>query len=71
MQLNAAHEGCEYQDLLTSYFILNEVLVENDSNFTIDTKEYTEDKIDDLTITNVSGGKVDPIVKTKNQSKLL
>ena len=71
MKLNAAHEGYEYLNLLTSYFILNEVLVENDSPFTIDTKEYTEDKIDDLTITNVSGGKVDPIVKTKNQSKLL
>lgn len=54
MSLNAAHEGYEYQDLLTSYFILNEILVENDSSFTIDTKEYAEDKIDDLTITNAS-----------------
>ena len=55
MPLNAAHEGYEYQDLLTSYFILKEILDENDSSFKIDTKEYPNDKIDDLTITNSVG----------------
>jgi len=55
MLLNAAHEGYEYQDLLTAYFILSEILDNNDSTFKIDTKEYPEDKIDDLTVTNSSG----------------
>jgi len=55
MELKAAHEGYEYQDLLTSFFILKEILNENDSTFKIDTKEYPEDKIDDLTITNPFG----------------
>ena len=53
--LKAAHQGYEYQDLLTSYFILKEMLDENDSSFKIDTKEYHGDKIDDLTISNKSG----------------
>jgi hypothetical protein len=35
--------------------ILKEILNENDSTFKIDTKEYGEDKFDDLTITNSSG----------------
>ena len=55
MPLNQAHEGYEYQDLLVSYFILDEILKENDSTFKIDTKEYKEDKIDDLTIENSLG----------------
>jgi transcriptional regulator of met regulon len=55
MPLNAAHEGYEYQDLLTSYFILKEILDGNDSSFKIDTKEYPNDKFDDLTITNSLG----------------
>ncbi len=55
MPLNAAHEGYEYQDLLTAYFILKEILNEKDSSFKIDTKEYPEDKIDDLTIENSYG----------------
>ena len=45
MTLNAAHEGYEYQDLLTAFFILKEILNERDSTFKIDTKEYQEDKI--------------------------
>ena len=55
MSLKSAHEGYEYQDLLTSFFILKEILNENNSTFKIDTKEYPEDKIDDLTITNSFG----------------
>ncbi|MTF40385.1 NACHT domain-containing protein [Cyanobacterium aponinum] len=55
MSLNTAHEGYEYQDLLTSYFILQEILNENNSTFKIDTKEYEKDKFDDLTITNQLG----------------
>lgn len=55
MPLNTAHEGYEYQDLLTAYFILKEILDENDSSFIIDTKEYPNDKFDDLTITNSTG----------------
>jgi len=55
MPLNRAHEGYEYQDLLTAFFILKEILDENDSTFKIDKKEYPEDKIDDLTIINSLG----------------
>ena len=55
MSLNTAHEGYEYQDLLTAFFILKEILDENVSNFQIDVKNYDDDKFDDLTITNNSG----------------
>ncbi len=52
MSLNTAHEGYEYQDLLTAYFILQEILNEHYAVFKIDTKEHSDDKFDDLTITN-------------------
>lgn len=55
MPLNQAHEGYEYQDLLATYFILDEILQENESEFKIDTKEYDNDKFDDLTIINKNG----------------
>ncbi len=39
MSLNNAHEGYDYQDLITSYFILKEILLGNqDSTFSIDKK---------------------------------
>lgn len=50
MSLNAAHEGYEYQDLLTVFFILSEILNGNNSNFTIDKKLNPDDAFDDLTI---------------------
>lgn len=56
MSLNNAHEGYDYQDLVTSYFILKEVLAGNlDSVFSIDKKNTTgsvPDRFDDLVITN-------------------
>jgi len=55
MPLNSAHEGYEYQDLLTAFFILEEVLNENDSIFKIDNKEHSDDRFDDLTIINSNG----------------
>ena len=55
MALNRAHEGYEYQDLLVSSFILQEILDENDAHFVIDRKQYKEDRIDDLVISNVNG----------------
>jgi len=55
MALNTAHEGYEYQDLLTTYFILREILNEHDAEFYIDKKEHSDDKFDDLTITNELG----------------
>lgn len=55
MALNTAHEGYEYQDILTAFFILKELLEENDSTFKIDDKEYKSDKFDDLTIINKYG----------------
>lgn len=55
MPLNTAHEGYEYQDLLTAYFILDEILSGYDSSFKIDVKEHDKDKFDDLTIINQSG----------------
>lgn len=55
MPLNTAHEGYEYQDLLTAFFILEEILNENLSVFKIDNKEHADDKFDDLTIQNPNG----------------
>lgn len=52
MELNKAHEGYEYQDLLSAYFILKEILNETDSQFTIDRKEFGDDKLDDLLVSN-------------------
>jgi len=56
LSLNNAHEGYDYQDLITSYFILKEVLVGNlDSVFSIDRKNTTTDvpdRFDDLVIIN-------------------
>ena len=56
MSLNSAHEGYNYQDLLTSYFILKELLEGNwDSIFTVDKKNTSygvPDRFDDLVITN-------------------
>ena len=52
MALASAHEGYEYQDLLTAYFILNEILHEREAEFVIDRKEYESDNIDDLLIIN-------------------
>ncbi len=50
MELNSAHEGYEYQDLLTAYFILDEILRGNESIFHIDKKLSSTDAFDDLTI---------------------
>lgn len=55
MGLDSAHEGYEYQDLLTAYFVLVELLKENDSKIKIDRKEYQGDIVDDLTISNSEG----------------
>ena len=53
MSLNTAHEGYAYQDLLTIYFILDELLKGNkNSVFTIDKKHMDNDRFDDLVITN-------------------
>ncbi len=52
MGLSDAHKGYEYQDLLTSYFIINDLLKGNSSEFKIDIKEFDDDKFDDLTVIN-------------------
>ena len=56
LSLNNAHEGYDYQDLITSYFILEEILNGNrESIFSIDKKHTTgdtPDRFDDLVITN-------------------
>lgn len=58
MSLNNAHEGYDYQDLLTSYFILKEILDGNwNSIFSIDKKHTSDnvpDRFDDLVIVNGS-----------------
>lgn len=59
MGLEKAHEGYEYQDLLTAFFILKEILAENESEFIIDKKESGHDRLDDLLIKNKAGrGKI-------------
>ena len=55
MGLGAAHEGYEYQDLLTAYFILYWVLEDRETTFYIDKKESKFDVFDDLTIKNGLG----------------
>ena len=50
MSLKYAHEGYEYQDLLSAYYILREIINRNNCQFYIDIKEINEDKFDDLTI---------------------
>ena len=53
MSLNTAHEGYAYQDLLTIYFILEELLKGNKNTiFSIDKKHIRNDRFDDLVITN-------------------
>ncbi|MFZ5631181.1 MAG: hypothetical protein ACOY5B_18775 [Spirochaetota bacterium] len=55
MSLHSAHQGYEYQDLLTAFFILREMLAMNDSEFYIDQKQTAEDRFDDLTIIKTEG----------------
>ncbi len=55
MGLSDAHKGYEYQDLLTSYFIIDDLLKCNSSEFKVDVKEYNDDKFDDLTVINKNG----------------
>ena len=50
MSLGSAHEGYEYQDLLTAYFILAEILHNHEADFIIDRKVSANDAFDDLTI---------------------
>jgi len=55
LSLNNAHEGYAYQDLLSAYFILDELIKGNkNSSFTIDKKNIDNDRFDDLVITNGS-----------------
>jgi hypothetical protein len=50
MSLAQAHEGYEYQDLLTSYFILQQLLLSEQSLIVVDKKDHKGDKFDDITI---------------------
>ncbi|WP_029274551.1 ATP-binding protein [Pedobacter borealis] len=50
MALGDAHEGYSYQDLLNTYFILDDLVKQRNSDFLVDLKEYKEDRFDDLTI---------------------
>ena len=50
MSLNKAHQGYEYQDLLTTYFILDNILNDEECTFLIDKKNSQTDRFDDLTI---------------------
>ncbi|QEM06312.1 ATP-binding protein [Mucilaginibacter rubeus] len=50
MALGDAHQGYSYQDLLCCYYILDDVVKFNISDFYIDVKEYKEDRFDDFTI---------------------
>lgn len=53
MNLNNAHKGYQYQDLLCCYFILKEVILGHfDSVLTFDKKHIEDDRFDDLVIQN-------------------
>lgn len=55
MNLNNAHEGYQYQDLLCAYFILKEVTLGYfDAILTFDKKHIEDDRFDDLVIKNGS-----------------
>jgi hypothetical protein len=47
MSLNSAHEGYEYQDLLSAYFILEWALEDVVCTFKIDKKDYSLDRFDE------------------------
>lgn len=53
--LNSAHEGYEYQDFISVYFILESIINEEESIFKIDQKEDVNDKFDDLAIISPAG----------------
>lgn len=55
MSLNPAHTGYAFQDLLCSYFILEEIISENDAVIKIDKKEVENDRFDDIVIRNKKG----------------
>ncbi|MGE4444362.1 MAG: hypothetical protein AB7E37_05200 [Candidatus Altimarinota bacterium] len=55
MSLEKAHTGYAYQDRLSVYFILKEILKGSNTTFIFDYKEYNSDKFDDLTISNEFG----------------
>lgn len=55
MTLNSAHTGYAYQDLLCAYFILEEVISENEGSIRIDQKEIQDDRFDDFVVRNIHG----------------
>jgi len=53
VSLDSAHSGYAYQDLLTSYFVMKEILNGNKNTlFSIDKKHVQNDRFDDLVISN-------------------
>jgi hypothetical protein len=50
MPLDNAHTWYAYQDRLSVYFILSEILKDSDTTFIFDYKEHNWDRFDDLTI---------------------
>lgn len=55
MALDQAHKGYEYQDLLSAYFILEELLRGSEAYILIDFKKMQDDRFDDLTIKTRDG----------------
>jgi hypothetical protein len=49
MSLNSAHQGYQYQDLATAYFLLQSIVCEF-KEITVDRKRYENDRFDDLEI---------------------
>ncbi|MDD4950678.1 ATP-binding protein [Sulfuricurvum sp.] len=73
MALNCAHEGYDYQDLITSYFILKEILSGNqDSIFVVDKKHtagtYLEHDKDGKTTTKQIPDRFDDLVILRGSS---
>ena len=50
MPLHSAHSGYIYQDLLTTYYILKEILEERASVIHVDRKHVIDDRFDDIVI---------------------
>lgn len=70
MSLGSAHEGYEYQDLLTAYFILAEILHNHEADFIIDRKVSANDTFDDLTAGISLNSLIEGTINESNRSVL-
>lgn len=64
--LKPAHRGYRYQDITTSYFLIN-AIVEQYDHVIVDTKQTEDDRIDDLEVVK-AGKRVRRQIKSSQDS---